>query len=304
MKQFIGLLFLATITSLFSCKKDSSGNSNSDAIDGSATINKASWIASSQYSFACEVSGGLSVVLGSKDGSTIRISLSSLSIGNYTIASGGNSWAAFTSSDGNTYNVSNGSVSIESIGSPSATGYVSVIGKFAFSALNINNNSDTITVSDGILNVIQSQNLPKVQTWNLTITDDYSGDFQSAIIMVTPGVYGTTFSETANSPGIWIFIPGTTCEKYRLNIGGYIGFTISPGGNCTSTDSWTFFALTGAGCLCSSLGSGSGHSNSCKSSNNFGFSSATEAIGSITMITRNPYIGTSNSTASWRAELR
>jgi hypothetical protein len=87
------------------------------------------------------------------------------------------------------------------------------------------------------------------QTWELTFQDSGSASHNQTVkVNVTPFTNSGTFSETSDSPGLWMYdASGKKC--YRLPVGGNI---VSD----ASGDRWSFVAMTGSGCgmttLCSS----------------------------------------------------
>ena len=114
------------------------------------------------------------------------------------------------------------------------------------------------------------------QTWELT---NETGDI--AIVAVTPFTNSGTFSETDDSPGWFVRMPGLT---YRLHVGGNIVHT-------SGGDRWSFVGLTGGAGNAQTLGQGEGTANG-------QFPNATAVSGTLTLTTQTP-IGTQTGTANW-----
>ena len=90
-------------------------------------------------------------------------------------------------------------------------------------------------------------NSPKTQTWELTFHDNMHP--QTVKVTVKPFTNSGTFSETSDSPGVWMFdASGSKC--FRLPVGGNIVHD-SPG------DRWSFVGMGGSGCGMQTLGSNS-----------------------------------------------
>ena len=114
------------------------------------------------------------------------------------------------------------------------------------------------------------------QTWELT---NETGDI--AIVAVTPFTNSGTFSETDDSPGWFVRMPGLS---YRLHVGGNIVHT-------NGGDRWSFVGLTGGAGNAQTLGQGEGTANG-------QFPNATAVSGTLTLTTQTP-IGTQTGTAKW-----
>ena len=123
------------------------------------------------------------------------------------------------------------------------------------------------------------------QTWVLDFGPDpvVAGREETAKVIVSSFTNSGTFSETADSPGVYIYDPTGACH-YRLTIGG----TVSHAGQ---NDNWTFVGITGAGCGMQTLGSGGGTANGA-------FPAATAVGGTLTVTTQSP-LGTSHLSGNW-----
>ncbi len=125
------------------------------------------------------------------------------------------------------------------------------------------------------------------QTWLLDFGPDpvVGGREEIAKVIVSfpNGASSGTFSETSDSPGVYVYSPDGTCS-YKLAIGG----SVSHGG---TYDNWLFVGVSGAGCGMSSVGSGTGTANGL-------FPNATSVTGNLTLTTQSP-LGTNSVSGSW-----
>jgi len=123
------------------------------------------------------------------------------------------------------------------------------------------------------------------QTWILNFGEGPCSQGQeTATVVVEPFTYSGTFSETSNSPGLWVWDPSCGCKYRLLFISASIAHN-SPG------DSWSF-TLGGAGCGMQSQGNGSGTANG-------NFPNATFVNGNATTTTQSP-LGQTSGSAAWQ----
>jgi hypothetical protein len=126
------------------------------------------------------------------------------------------------------------------------------------------------------------------QVWLLNFGDAPCGmGLELAKVRVTPFTYSGAFSETSDSPGVYIWGPTCTCS-YRLRIGGNVVHS-------TPYDRWDFVNVGGAGCgmqtLCTVTGTANGN-----------FPNATSVNGSITCTTQSP-LGQSTGSGTWQGTM-
>ena len=125
------------------------------------------------------------------------------------------------------------------------------------------------------------------QTWEITFPEPAAGINQIAKVQVTPFTASGTFSETSDSPGIWIRdASGDNC--YRLPVGGNIVHD-TPG------DRWSFVAMSGGGCGMSTIGSNS------SGTANGNFPNASRITNGVVTITTTTPIGTVSDVVYWTA---
>ncbi len=111
------------------------------------------------------------------------------------------------------------------------------------------------------------------QEWLLV---NESGD--TVIVTVPAGTYGSTFTETAESNGWYVYIPGL--DPIRLTVGGNISGT-----------EWRFVGLTGSGPQVNCIGNGTGTADE-------SFPASTTVSGYVTINTQSP-LGTTSATGTW-----
>ena len=107
------------------------------------------------------------------------------------------------------------------------------------------------------------------QTWTMTFQDPGGGG-QQLEILVSEFTHSGTWSETSDSPGLWMTDPSGQC-RYQLTVGGNV-FHDSPG------DRFSCVNLGGAGCGMQTLGS-------CELTANGNYPNATAANGTYTLTT-------------------
>lgn len=127
------------------------------------------------------------------------------------------------------------------------------------------------------------------QYWMLDFGPDpvVAGREEEAKVAIAPFTYSGTFTETSDSPGLYIYDPGGGCS-YRMSIGGSIAHS-------SQGDQWLFQGVTGAGCQMSTLGNGGGTSNG-------QYPAATAAGGTLTLNTQSP-IGPASGNQKWAGTL-
>jgi hypothetical protein len=111
------------------------------------------------------------------------------------------------------------------------------------------------------------------QEWTLV---NEMGD--SVTVSVPAGTHGSTFTETADSNGWYVYIPGMSA--IRLSVGGNI-----------SGDEWSFAGMTGSGPQVNCIGNGGGTADAA-------FPNSTEVSGTVTINTQSP-LGATSGTAYW-----
>ena len=122
--------------------------------------------------------------------------------------------------------------------------------------------------------LFESCNLFKTsQEWVLV---NQMGD--SATVTVPAGTFTSTFTETSNSNGWYVYIPGM--NPIRLTIGGSI-----------SGANWRFVGLTGSGPQVNVIGNGTGTSD-------VAFPDGNSVSGTVTINTQSP-LGATSGTGSW-----
>lgn len=128
------------------------------------------------------------------------------------------------------------------------------------------------------------------QVWELSFQDGGSTPhFQQIEVVVTSFTYSGTFSETADSPGLWMY-DANGSECYRLHVGGNI-FRATPG------DHWSFVGMTGQGCGMSTYESGS------SGSANGNFPYATGVSGQLILTSESPF-GTASGEVFWYGRIK
>ena len=100
----------------------------------------------------------------------------------------------------------------------------------------------------------------------------------TATVTVPAGTYTSTFTETSNSNGWYVYIPGM--NPIRLTIGGSI-----------SGANWRFVGLTGSGPQVNVIGNGTGTSDAA-------FPNSNSVSGTVTINTQSP-LGATSGTGSW-----
>lgn len=100
----------------------------------------------------------------------------------------------------------------------------------------------------------------------------------TATVTVPAGTYTSTFTETSNSNGWYVYISGM--NPIRLTIGGSISGT-----------NWRFVGLTGSGPQVNVIGSGTGTSDAA-------FPDSNSVSGTVTINTQSP-LGATSGTDSW-----
>jgi len=111
------------------------------------------------------------------------------------------------------------------------------------------------------------------QEWVLV---NQSGD--SVTVTVPAGTNGSTFTETAESNGWYIYIPGLS--PIRLTVGGNI-----------SGSEWSFVGMTGSGPSVNCIGHGVGTADGA-------FPNSSTVSGTVTINTQSPQ-GSTSGTATW-----
>ncbi len=111
------------------------------------------------------------------------------------------------------------------------------------------------------------------QEWVLV---NQSGD--TVTVAVPSGTYGSTFTETTDSNGWYVYIPGL--NSIRLTVGGNINGT-----------EWRFVGLTGSGSQVNCIGSGTGTADA-------SFPNSSSVSGTVTINTQSP-LGATSGTGSW-----
>jgi hypothetical protein len=111
------------------------------------------------------------------------------------------------------------------------------------------------------------------QEWTLV---NQMGD--TATVTVPAGTNGSTFTETADSNGWYVYIPGM--NPIRLSVGGNI-----------SGSEWSFAGMTGSGPQVNCIGNGGGSADAA-------FPNSTEVSGTVTINTQSP-LGATSGTGYW-----
>ena len=111
------------------------------------------------------------------------------------------------------------------------------------------------------------------QEWTLV---NQSGD--TVTVTVPAGTNGSTFTETADSNGWYVYIPGM--NPIRLSVGGNI-----------SGSEWSFAGMTGSGPQVNCIGNGGGSADA-------SFPNSTEVSGTVTINTQSP-LGATSGTGYW-----
>ncbi len=107
---------------------------------------------------------------------------------------------------------------------------------------------------------------------------------QMARVVVSPFTNSGTFTETSDSPGVYVY--NSTCDcHYRLTIGGNVVHD-SP------YDRWDFVGLAGAGCRMQAAGTGTGTANG-------NFPTANSVHGQINVTTQNPALPAVSASATF-----
>lgn len=100
----------------------------------------------------------------------------------------------------------------------------------------------------------------------------------TATVKVPAGTYTSTFTETSNSNGWYVYIPGM--DPIRITVGGNISGAI-----------WTFAGMTGSGPQVNVIGSGTGNADAA-------FPDSNSVSGTVTINTQSP-LGATSGTGSW-----
>jgi hypothetical protein len=111
------------------------------------------------------------------------------------------------------------------------------------------------------------------QEWVLV---NQAGD--SVTVTAPAGSCTSTFTETTDSNGWYVYIPGL--DPIRLTVGGSI-----------SGSNWTFAGMTGSGLQVNVIGNGTGTADSA-------FPSSNSVSGTVTINTQSP-LGATSGTGSW-----
>jgi hypothetical protein len=111
------------------------------------------------------------------------------------------------------------------------------------------------------------------QEWTLV---NQMGD--TATVTVPAGTNGSTFTETSDSNGWYVYIPGM--NPIRLSVGGNI-----------NGDEWSFAGMTGSGPQVNCIGNGGGSADA-------SFPNSTEVSGTVTINTQSP-LGSTSGTGYW-----
>jgi len=100
----------------------------------------------------------------------------------------------------------------------------------------------------------------------------------AATVTVPAGTYGSTFTETTDSNGWYVYIPGM--NPIRLTVGGNI-----------SGAEWRFVGLTGSGPQVNVIGNGTGTADAA-------FPNSSAVSGTVTINTQSP-LGATSGTGTW-----
>lgn len=111
------------------------------------------------------------------------------------------------------------------------------------------------------------------QEWVLV---NQSGD--SVTVTVAAGTYTSTFNETSNSNGWYVYIPGM--NPIRITVGGSI-----------SGANWRFVGMTGSGPQVNVIGNGTGTAD-------VAFPNSNSVSGTVTINTQSPQ-GATSGTGTW-----
>jgi len=100
----------------------------------------------------------------------------------------------------------------------------------------------------------------------------------TATVTVPAGTYGSTFTETSDSDGWYVYIPGM--NPIRITVGGNISGT-----------EWRFVGMTGGGSQVNIIGNGTGTADAA-------FPNSNSVSGTVTINTQSP-MGSTSGTGSW-----
>ena len=100
----------------------------------------------------------------------------------------------------------------------------------------------------------------------------------TATVTVPAGTYGSTFTETNDSNGWYVYIPGM--NPIRITVGGNISGT-----------EWRFVGMTGGGSQVNVIGNGTGTADAA-------FPNSNSVSGTVTINTQSP-LGSTSGTGSW-----
>ena len=103
----------------------------------------------------------------------------------------------------------------------------------------------------------------------------------TATVKVPAGTLTSTFTETSNSNGWYVYIPGM--DPIRITVGGNI-----------SGDIWTFAGMTGSGPQVNVIGSGTGNADAA-------FPDSNSVSGTVTINTQSPQ-GATSGTGTWSGQ--
>lgn len=128
------------------------------------------------------------------------------------------------------------------------------------------------------------------QTWLLDFGADphVAGRREQAKVLVTGFTYSGTFSETSDSPGVYVYNGDGSC-RYKISIGG----SVSHNG---TYDNWTFSGVTGSGCGYNTVGNGGGTANGA-------YPAAGSVSGTLTLNTQSP-LGTTSNSGNWTGTIQ
>ena len=114
------------------------------------------------------------------------------------------------------------------------------------------------------------------QEWALV---NQMGDI--ATVTVPAGTFTSTFTETSNSNGWYVYIPGM--DPIRITVGGSI-----------SGANWSFVGMTGSGPQVNVIGSGTGNAD-------VAFPDSNSVSGTVTINTQSP-LGSTSGTGTWSGQ--
>lgn len=139
-------------------------------------------------------------------------------------------------------------------------------------------------MNNGLSSTGNSSSSANSQFWTLNFGPAYSGGpNEIAYVAISPFTNSGTFSETSNSPGVYMFNNDRSCS-YRLSIGGNV---FHNGAN----DTWQFVGMSGSGCGMQTMGSGGGTANGA-------YPNATAVGGTVTLTTQSS-LPTATGTFNW-----